>query len=171
MGPTFFRNNLKPGTQYGRYDARVIGPPGASDNDPSSSLITPSFTTRISEYLVNELRYTTQTGYVLSADSINVWDFRHGGLPVPDSIPDLGAAIAMNPALKVLVMTGYHDIATPFYTTEQDLARLTTGSSWCSPTCANIVVRNYIGGHMSYLTDDTRVRQKSDLAAWYMGTL
>jgi len=161
MGPTIFRNNLKPGTQYGRYDARVTGPPAASDNDPSSSLITPSFTTRIGEYLVNELRYTTQTGYVMSADSVGVWDFRHGNLPVPDSIPDLGAALAMNPGLKVLVLTGYHDVATPFLTTEDDMARLSS---------ANITVRNYIGGHMTYLTDDSRVRQKADLAAWYRGT-
>jgi carboxypeptidase C (cathepsin A) len=158
MGPTFFRNNLRAGTRYGRYDARVIGIAGSSDSDPSSSLITPSFDTRIGEYLANELRYTTPTGYVMSADSVGQWDFRHGNLPVPDSIPDLGAALAMNPRLKVLVMGGYHDVATPFLTTEQDVARL------ASP---NITIRSYMGGHMTYLTDESRVRQKADLAAWY----
>ena len=64
----------------------------------------------------------------------------------------------MNPHLKVLVMGGYHDVATPFFTTEQDVGRL------ASP---NVTIRNYIGGHMTYLTDESRVQQKADLAAWY----
>jgi carboxypeptidase C (cathepsin A) len=55
-------------------------------------------------------------------------------------------------------VNGYHDVATPFLTTEQDLARL------ASP---NVQVRNYIGGHMTYLTDASRAQMKADLAAWY----
>jgi carboxypeptidase C (cathepsin A) len=158
MGPTFFRSNLRAGTLFGRYDSRVIGVPGSADNDPSSSLISPSFDTRIGEYLVNELKYTTPSSYVTLGDAIQTWDFHHGNLPVPDAIPDLGAALAMNPRLKVRVMSGYHDIATPFFTTERDVGRL------ASP---NVTIRNYIGGHMTYLTDDSRVQQKADLAEWY----
>jgi carboxypeptidase C (cathepsin A) len=161
MGPTFFRNNLRAGVQYGRYDARVTGPPGPASNDPASYLISPSFDTRIAEYLTNELRYTTPSSYVSLSDAIMFWDFRHGNLPVPDTIPDLGAALAMNPRLKVLVLSGYHDIATPFFNSERDVARLAS---------SNVTVKNYIGGHMTYLTDDSRVRQKADLAAWYGGT-
>jgi len=158
MGPTFFRSNLRAGTLFGRYDSRVIGVPGSADNDPSSSLISPSFDTRIGEYLVNELKYTTPSSYVTLGDAIQTWDFHHGNLPVPDAIPDLGAALAMNPRLKVRVMSGYHDIATPFFTTERDVGRL------ASP---NVTIRNYIGGHMTYLTDDSRVQQKADLAEFY----
>ena len=161
MGPTFFRNNLRGGVQYGRYDARVTGPPGPVGNDPASYLISPSFDTRIAEYLTNELQYTTPSSYVSLSDAIMFWDFRHGSLPVPDTIPDLGAALAMNPRLKVLLMSGYHDIATPFFNSERDVARL------ASP---NVTVKNYIGGHMTYLTDDSRARQKADLAAWYGST-
>lgn len=161
MGPTYFRNNLKAGVQYGRYDSRVTGAPGPQGNDPSSYLISPSFDARILEYLSNELRYTTPSSYVSLSDAVQSWDFRHGSLPVPDTIPDLGAALAMNPRLKVLLMSGYHDIATPFFNSERDVARL------ASP---NVTVRNYLGGHMTYLTDDSRARQKADLAAWYRST-
>lgn len=62
--------------------------------------------------------------------------------------PDLAAALTLNPAMKILAMSSYHDLATPFYQTELDLARLGAGS--------NIQVRNYDSGHMSYLDDRAR---------------
>lgn len=60
-------------------------------------------------------------------------------------------------------MNGYHDMATPFFQSEQDLSRLNQG--------ARITVRDYAGGHMSYLDDSLRVLQKADLVAFYGGTL
>jgi carboxypeptidase C (cathepsin A) len=60
-------------------------------------------------------------------------------------------------------VNGYHDVATPFYTTELDLARLGANP--------NVAVRNYMGGHMTYLDDASRVRMKADLAAWYRSAL
>ena len=158
MGPTTFRTTLTPGTRYGRYDARVSTPAGSADGDPSSSKISPSFGANISGYLFAQLRYSNNSTYTMLSDAIQTWDFSHAGLMLPDTIPDLGAALALNPKLKVLAVNGYHDIATPFLTTEQDLARL--GSP-------NVMVRNYVGGHMTYLTDESRVRMKADLASWY----
>jgi carboxypeptidase C (cathepsin A) len=160
--PLRYRVGAQAGTLFGRYDARVhIGnfyAPG-SEPDPSSTLITPSFTSRIAEYLTNTLLFTTPSAYTMFANDSERWNFAHAGAHVPDTIPDLGAAIAMNPRLKVMVVNGYHDLATPFYNTEQDVARL--GAQ------PNITIRNYIGGHMTYLTDASRVAQKADLAAWY----
>jgi hypothetical protein len=34
-----------------------------------------------------------------------------------------------------------------------------------------VFVRNYPGGHMTYLDDTARVRQKADLVSFYAGTL
>ena len=61
--------------------------------------------------------------------------------------------------MRVLSASGYHDLATPYHQTELDLQRL-------GPH-ANVTVRNYDGGHMTYLTDASRVRQKADLARFY----
>src|SRR6185436_11804867 len=97
------------------------------------------------------------------SNAIASWDFRHDGKAVPDTIPDLGAALAQNPQLRVLAMNGYDDLATPFHQTELDLARLAPNS--------RIKVRNYVGGHMTYLDDNARVRQKADLVAFYNDTL
>ena len=158
MPPTTFRTTLTPGTRYGRYDARVSVAASSTSSDPSSDIIAPSFGTRWADYVLGELRYSNDSTYAMLSDAIQTWNWSHAGLGLPDTVPDLGAALALNPHLKIFAVSGYHDIATPFFTTEQDLARL------ASP---NVTVRNYLGGHMTYLTDESRVRMKADLATWY----
>ncbi|MBN3789198.1 peptidase S10 [Burkholderia sp. Ac-20353] len=164
--PTFFDNSyqlsLIPGTLIGRYDARVNVPlssPLAADGDPSSSFITKPFTDTIGRYLPGELKYSAQSAYSVSSNAIQTWDWSHDGLAMPDTIPDLAAALTLNPALKVLSLNGYHDIATPFYQTELDLARL--GSQ------RNLTIKDYQGGHMVYLDDTSRPQEKADLVNFY----
>ncbi|RQR56793.1 peptidase S10 [Burkholderia sp. Bp9125] len=164
--PTFFDNSyqlsLIPGTLIGRYDARVNVPlssPLAADGDPSSSFITKPFTDTIASYLPNELKYTAKSAYSVSSNAIQTWDWSHDGLAMPDTIPDLAAALTLNPALKILSLNGYHDIATPFYQTELDLARL--GSQ------RNLTIRDYQGGHMVYLDNTSRPQEKADLVTFY----
>jgi carboxypeptidase C (cathepsin A) len=166
MVPDFFRYNLLAGQTLGRYDARVTVPgtaPPSGDDDPSSYLITPSFAFRIGNYLATELGYTTPSSYVLLSNAIQTWNFSHDGRALPDTIPDLAAAFAQNPRLKLLVFDGYNDLATPFFTTERDLARL--------GAAADVQVRSYMGGHMLYLDDQARPLAKADLAAFYRRAL
>jgi carboxypeptidase C (cathepsin A) len=166
LGPDAYANNLFAGSITGRYDGRIIAARGsalASEGDPSSTLINASFATGIASYLRDTLRYGNGSTYVLLSDAIASWNFSHAGRPLPDTVPDLAAALQQNPALRVLVANGYHDLATPFHVTELDMGRLGNDP--------RIVVRNYPGGHMSYLDDATRVRQKADLVAFYAGTL
>ncbi|CAJ3458815.1 S10 family serine carboxypeptidase-like protein [Burkholderia pseudomallei] len=164
--PTSYDNSyqlaLIPGTLIGRYDARVNVPtnsPLASDGDPSSSFITKPFTDTIGTYLPNVLKYTAKSAYAVQSNAIASWDWSHDGLDLPDTIPDLAAALTLNPALKVLSLNGYHDIATPFYQTELDLARL--GAQ------PNLTIKDYQGGHMVYLDDTSRPQEKADLATFY----
>lgn len=74
---------------------------------------------------------------------------------MPDTIPDLAAAITINPALMVVAMSGHYDLATPFHQTELDLLRLGLNP--------NIQVRNYGSGHMSY----ARRAQRADMITLY----
>lgn len=162
MNPGFVQSNLLTNRITGRYDARMSAPVGsvlASENDPSHTYIATSFSAAISGYIANTLGYTTPSGYVMFSGAINTWNFSHAGRQVPDTIPDLAAAIALNPQLKVLAVSGYHDIATPFHLTEQDLARLGNNP--------NVRVRNYMGGHMTYLDDTSRLAQRADLVQFY----
>ncbi len=166
LGPGAFADSLFVASIIGRYDGRISAPRGsalAREGDPSSMLIGASFATVNNDYLRDTLRYGNASTYVLLSKAIESWDFSHAGRALPDTVPDIAAALAQNPMLRVLVANGTHDLATPFHVTELDMARL--GPS------PRVVVRNYPGGHMTYLDDATRVRQKADLAAFYAGTL
>ncbi|HSI60300.1 MAG TPA: peptidase S10 [Ideonella sp.] len=166
LDPGSFQYNLLPSALIGRYDGRVSAPfasPLAREGDPSSTVIGASFASAIDSHLRDTLRYTASSTYVLLSDAIASWNFTHDGLPLPDTVPDLASAMLLNPALQVFAVSGYHDLATPFYTTELDLARL--GAS------PQVHLRNYAGGHMTYLDDTSRALQKADLRAFYQGSL
>jgi carboxypeptidase C (cathepsin A) len=162
MDSIYFHSNLVPGSVIGLYDGRMtaaLGTALASGGDPSSTYIDSSFASAIVQYLGNELGYTTPSSYVLLSNAINVWNFSHDGKPLPDTIPDLAAALAHDPQLRIFSANGYHDLVTPFYVTELDFARM--GS------VPGLGVKIYQGGHMTYLDNVARPQEKSDLAAFY----
>jgi carboxypeptidase C (cathepsin A) len=166
LAPDTFRSRLVAGQLIGRYDGRMLAPSGsplAREGDPSSTYLAASFASVIASYLRDTLRYSNASTYVLLSSAGNTWNYAHAGRPLPDTVPDLAAALAQDPALRVLAVSGYHDLATPFRVTELDLARL--GAE------PRVQVRNYPGGHMSYLDDATRPRQRADLAAFYRSSL
>lgn len=160
-----FRLWLISGQQLGRYDGRMLAPVGsqlASEGDVSSTWLNDSFATGIATHLRDQLGYRNSSTYVLLSNAINFWDFSHAGLSLPDTLPDLSAALAQNARLRVLAVSGYHDLATPFHLTETDLSRV---------DASRVKIRNYAGGHMSYLDDTTRPLQLADLKAFYANTL
>ncbi len=162
--PTTFDNtfqmNLLPGETIGRYDGRIHVPvdsPLAEPGDPSMTYLAQPLADTMDSYLPNELKYTAGSPYVMENSIKNSdWDWSHNDLPLPDVIPDLAAALRRNPSLKILALSGYYDLATPFYQTELDLARLDKRT--------NLTIKNYAGGHMLNLDDQTRPQQKKDVA-------
>jgi len=168
VSPQVFRTRLLPGQMVGRYDGRIVAPLGSTlaptqQDDPSSVLIGSSFAAAITSELRETLRYRNASTYVMLSGAIEFWNFSHAGRPLPDTVPDLAEALRLNPRLRVLSVSGYHDLATPFHLTELDLARLLAPG--------RVQVRNYPGGHMTFLDDATRVRQKADLGTFYRGAL
>jgi carboxypeptidase C (cathepsin A) len=162
LKPGAFQQTVAPGQLVGRYDARVAAPLGSAltaDGDPSLTVINSAFVSTVRNYLVGTLHYSAPTTYIASNDLITSWNFSHDGKVVPDTVPDLAAAMTLNPALKVLSLSGIYDLATPFYQTERDLARLGNNP--------NITIKHYQGGHMSYLDDIARRSAWADLQAFY----
>lgn len=166
LDPTTFRTAFAAGQLLGRYDARVsvaLDSPLASDGDPSLTFVLPSFEAATRSTLRDQLRYTARSEYVMSNPDIGVFDPRHNARFLPDTVPDLAAALELNPSLGILSMAGRHDLATPFHQVERDLKRLNGAK--------NLVVRDYDGGHMTYLDDAARAAQKADLRAFYARSL
>ena len=157
-----FRHHLIANTTLGVYDGRVAAPVGSAldaDDEPSNTFVAPGFATAIRTVLPNDLGFTTPSTYVLSSDAINTWNFSHGGHALPDVVPDLSAALSLDPALKILFLGGEHDLITPFHQTELDVARL--GSA------APVALHFHPGGHMTYLDDGSRPLMKAELVAFY----
>jgi carboxypeptidase C (cathepsin A) len=165
LDPTTFRTEFIPGVLVGRYDARISAPndsPLAEDGDPSYTFVAPAFYAAIGSTLRGRLRYTATSDYVMSNPEITrpgAFDPRHNGSFLPDTVPDLAAALALNPSLWVLSMAGRHDLATPYHQVERDLKRLGSTTS--------VMLRDYDAGHMIYLDDTARAAQKADLRVFY----
>jgi carboxypeptidase C (cathepsin A) len=163
LGPGRFQRNLLPGQITGRYDARMAVPTHSSlarEGDPSSTVISAEFESAINRYLPDVLGYGSRTRYATVVNAIDYWVFSHDGRALPDGVPDLVAAMTLNPELRVLSLAGADDLATPFHQTELDLARMPEQSP-------RITTRTYAGGHMTYLDDMSRAAEKADLTAFY----
>jgi carboxypeptidase C (cathepsin A) len=156
-----FRHHLLANTTLGVYDGRMaalVGTPLDAADDPSNTFVEPGFAAGI-RALLPDLGYTNPSTYVISSDAIATWDFSHGGRALPDVVPDLSAALSLDPQLKILFLGGEHDLITPFHQTELDVARL--GGS------APVTLHFHPGGHMTYLDDGSRPLMKAELAAFY----
>lgn len=160
--PDTYRRTLLPGQLLGRYDARITGAlnsPLARDGDPSLTVVNAPFVTAVNELLAQTLAYRSSAGYVPFSNAIEHWQWQHDGRNLPDGIPDLAAAMVLNPRLRVLSLNGWHDLATPVHQTVLDLRRLGQ-----RPT---VTVHHVAGGHMTYLDDASRRAQRAALGEFY----
>jgi len=158
-----FRHHLIADTTLGVYDGRMsaaVGTPLDAEDDPSNTFVEPGFQAAIATVLADDLGYTNPSTYVMTNDAtIADWSFSHGGRSLPDVVPDVSAALALDPAIQFLFLGGEHDLITPFHQTELDVARLASG--------APVALHFHPGGHMTYLDDGSRPLMKAELAAFY----
>jgi len=64
-----------------------------------------------------------------------------------------------NPYLKVLVMEGYYDLATPYYAANYSVDHLDLGPNFRK----NISFTTYEAGHMVYVDSGSHQKMKKDL--------
>ena len=161
----------------GRYDARFEGPDAeaAGDNpdyDPSSTGINGAYVASFHNYLENDLKFVTQDTYNNHGPGLNEdWDWKHRpatgpggrGQTMPYVAGDLGDTIRKNPHLKVFAANGIYDLATPFTSTEWELAHMGTEPK----TRANVTWGYYPAGHMVYLNVEALKSFRQDLSKFY----
>jgi len=161
------------GKVVGRFDGRFAG--AALDRharapgfDPSYEAIAPAFVSAFTAYARNELNWPSDRVYrALPGDVVANWNFRRRGffgrVLAPTMIPDLRQALQRNPNLRVFAASGTFDLATPFYTTEYELANVGLDPA----VRARIALHTYDAGHMIYLDDDALRVLRADLGAFY----
>ncbi len=177
------------GMNTGRLDSRYEGvalDPMAegAGYDPQSDAITSAWNTAINSYLHNDLKYATQSTYLMSAREGGEfsWNMTHrppggrggggGGAGAgtvetgANVMPDLAYRMKLNPKMKVMLAGGYFDLATPYFEGEYEMHHLPMPKSLQS----NISYHYYEAGHMIYVREDILKQFHADVSAFIKST-
>lgn len=163
------------GYSIGRLDSRYKGFSydllrSTKQYDPQSAAISPAYNMAFMSYYHNELNFGQDRQYNFSAYSLPGfnwnWDRPGSYFPFsPNTSPDLASAMIENPNLKVLVLNGIYDAATPFYGTEYTFSHIDIPEELES----NISMEYYEAGHMMYTHIPSLKKFKEDVASFITG--
>jgi carboxypeptidase C (cathepsin A) len=125
--------------------------------DPFLSAARAPFTGAMTELFRGKLGVTLREPYHVSSEKVfDGWNWgSEGGLP--EAVTPLRRALALDPALRVLVAHGYTDLQTPYFESKLILDQL---PDLGDP--ARIRRVTYPGGHMFYSRADSRAAFRAD---------
>ncbi|MBV9404308.1 MAG: hypothetical protein JO211_03120, partial [Acidobacteriaceae bacterium] len=142
--------------RVGRLDGRYSGPDpeGFTETrfyDPTSSETGPPFTSVFNDYVRRELNYKTDMPYYTTAYTVwgpsMKWDWGSPEEGYPDTAIALREAMVKNRYLKVRVLEGYYDLATPYFAANYTMDHMDLTSTFRN----NISYGTFDSGHMVYL--------------------
>ena len=164
------------GLTVGRLDGRFVGPtsdPLAKDTDydPQSSAISAAYAAAFLDYYHGELRFGQGETYDTTNFGIGMkWKWTHrteqGEQPIVNSGVDLADSLIKDPNLRVLVLNGYYDLATPFSATEYVMTHLGVPAE----VGGHVQLKYYEAGHMMYVHPPSLAKMKRDLDAFIDST-
>ncbi|WP_193211699.1 S10 family peptidase [Luteolibacter marinus] len=172
IDPTRFRGELlrKEGKVLGRFDARVAWPTTDPSSDypsydPSFSLALGAYSTAMLSYLGSDLGWKEDSPYEILTGKVQPWKMGNGNGYVNMS-SRLATAMRDNPHLRVLVMGGHADLATPPDGIAYSLSHLL---DLPEANRKNLVFTSYEAGHMFYLNPPDLAKGRKDLVDFIGG--
>ena len=142
------------GLQVGTYDTRYTLPLAGSGNDPvaddpAMGRYVPGFISAFHQMVRDDLKVTMGRPYgaIVWKDLLPSWNWNRAGVAEGQSYAaDLATAMRRNARLRVLVASGYYDLATHAAPAEDAVERAGLPKD-------RLMVRRYASGHMLYLGD------------------
>ncbi len=167
--PTFSRELLLDQKLVaGRLDGRFSSPDPDEDRsfyDPTSAAILPPYTSEFNNYLRTELNYKSDAPYRVFAydqPGFRTWDWGNAEEGFPSTAGGLRSAMIKNPYMKILVMEGYYDLATPFAAANWTMDHLGLDGQFRQ----NVSYATYNAGHMVYIDRAEHDKMKKDLVVF-----
>ena len=130
--------------------------------DPISDGLRSAMTTSMLELYGGRLNWLPEGRYdILNADVNRQWDYGRDNTR-PESMGPLRAVLAVDPNLKLLVLHGFNDLATPYLMTQLELNQI-------PPNVAGDRVKLVVlqGGHMFYIRDGSRQAFRAEAVQLY----
>ena len=146
----------------GRLDSRFTGMnrDAASERaeyDPSEASYEGAYEATFQDYVRRDLGWTSNAHYLVSGN-VRPWD-QTGGTDVAEV---LRSAMTEESSLKVLVLAGYYDLATPFNGIEQTVSHMMLEPS----IRKNLSFAYYPTGHMVYIDQKAHDKLHHDVDAF-----
>jgi carboxypeptidase C (cathepsin A) len=169
----FFKELLRDDRRtVGRLDTRFTGIDADAagetpEYDPSYSVIQGPFTAAVNAYLRGELGFESDVLYeVLNGERVRPWNFGEDATNrYLDVASSLRQAMSRNRALRVLLASGYYDLATPFAAAEWTLEHMGLDPS----LAGSVRTTRYEAGHMMYIHPPSRERLAEELRGLVAG--
>jgi carboxypeptidase C (cathepsin A) len=174
---SFFEHQLQNESSIttGRLDTRFAGPSldpiaAEAEYDPQSSSISSAYVATFNDYVRKELKYGEGQTFLQSTYAVPgfTWDMKHGQNEAGplNVMPDLAMAMKTNPHLKVMLNSGYYDLATPFFAAVYEERHLPIPAALTS----NIEYKYYEAGHMVYVHEDSLHKLHDNVSAFIHST-
>ncbi len=163
------------GLTTGRLDTRFQGPdmdPLAKEAayDPQAAALSSAYVSGFNDYARRTLGYGEGKVFKPSVNVFRFWDNNHTppgrGFGAPRAMlnvmPDLASAMKYNPGLKVMLLGGYYDLATPYFQGWYEMHHLPMPDA----LQANISYHYYESGHMVYAKEASLKALHDDVASF-----
>ena len=166
------------GLTTGRLDSRFSGPTmdplsKEAGYDPQSASISSAYVSAFNDYVRKTLGFGADATFKPEISLGKYWSWDHEppgrGSPargIMNVMPDLASAMKYNPQLKVMLLGGYFDLATPFYEGWYEMHHLQIPAS----LGGNIEYRYYPSGHMVYANEESLKKMHEDVSGFIRRT-
>ena len=168
------------GKTAGRLDSRYTGRDRDDageyfEYDPASAVVNGWYVSLLNDYLRHELGYENDLVFRHSAGGeVRPWNYHeesprltYGTNAYANYAEHLRAAMHKNPYLQVLVMSGYYDLATPYFASDYTIDHMQLDPELRD----NVTVAYYESGHMMYVRLDDLRKFREDYLAFMRAAL
>jgi carboxypeptidase C (cathepsin A) len=137
--------------EIGVLDSRVTGDyiPGRFLEDPSVFVTVGPLTAAWNDYVARELKFEIGLPYVVLSDKASrSWNWGSAAQGFLDVADNLQKSMRMNPFLKILVLSGYYDLDTAYFSAEYTVNHIGVNPGWRK----NISLAFLDAGHQMYVS-------------------